>query len=123
MSKAGKDKKANAKIEKKWESEIAKSGGMLIRVPDDFLEKTKKFKALHNNIIAEEKKFSEKAEDFKHANGNFWYDLKKFLDKAGIKLPPNSEMGLNEEAAKDGVFIINFVPSAPGGGRPGPMVM
>ena len=121
MSKAGKDKKASVKVEKKWDNAIAKANGMMVKVPDKFIDKTERFSAAHQTIIEEEKKFSEKAEDFKNLNQNFWYELKKLLVKEGVAMPGNAEMGLNGEAAKDGIFIVNFMPTQSGGN--GPMVM
>ena len=117
----GKEKKADAKIIKKWDNEIAKANGMLVKIPDEFISRTEKFNTAHDNIIEEDKKFSEKAEDFKNLNQNFWYELKKLLVKNGVAMPDNAEMGLNKEAAKDGIFIVNFMPTSPGGR--GPMVM
>lgn len=121
MSKIGKEKKADKKITKKWDNAITKANGMMVKIPDGFIEKAEKFNAAHNSIIDEEKKFSEKAEDFKNLNQNFWYELKKLLIKEGVAMPNNCEIGLNKEATNDGVFIVNFTPAAPGGR--GPMVM
>lgn len=121
MSKAGKDKKASVKVVKKWDNAIAKANGMMVKIPDGFIAKAEKFNIAHNEIIDEEKKFSEKAEDFKNLNQNFWYGLKKLLVKEGVAMPDNAEMGLSQEAANDGIFIVNFMPTAPGGR--GPMVM
>lgn len=121
MSKVGKDKKANAKIEKKWDNAIAKANGMMVKIPDEFLARAEKFNTAHSSIIDEEKKLSEKAEDFKNLNQNFWYELKKLLIKEGVAMPGNAEMGLDKQAASEGIFIVNFMPTQPGGR--GPMVM
>ncbi len=123
MSKAGKDKKKDAKIEKKWDNQIAKANGMMMKVPDEFMKRSEEFDAIHEEYIEAGKKFDKQTEDFKHLNSNYWYDLKKLLDKNEVKFPAeNVEMGMNKEAIKDGVYIINFIPTQPGGGR-GPMVM
>jgi len=123
MSKIEKEKKANDKITKKWNNEIAKANGMMIKVPDEFLEKTRKFNKLHKDIQEEGKKFDEKAEEFKHANQNFWYELKKLLVKNGLKPSGDVEMGMNSEAVEDGIFIVNIMPIPQGGRGHGPMMM
>jgi len=119
MSKEGKEKKANDKTQKKWENEIARAGGMMIKIPKEFINKTKEFNEIHDKILEEGKIWDEKNAEFKHTNDNFWYDMLKGLKESGIDVPDgNVEIGLNKEAAKDGVFIINFRPAGPNGRRP-----
>ena len=123
MNKIGKDKKANVKIEKKWDNAIAKANGMMIKVPDEYIEKTAEFKEIHNALLKDQKEMDEKNSEFKHLNENFWYDLLKKLKDDGAKKPEGDfSIGLDEEAAKEGVFIINFIPASPRGGS-GPMMM
>lgn len=113
---------AKVNIGKKWAEKVAESKGMMVIGPAELNADAKEFSLAFDEIKEKEKKFVADKEDFDHTNETFWYKLKKYFRDNNIVIGENLDeytIGLNHDAMKDGVFVINLMPKM--GGHRGSM--
>ena len=99
---------------KDWMKKIAESKGTMIAGPIEFCAQAKELMEMGNKIAEKRNEFNVMNEELKHLNENFWYALRKNYRDNKIPFSPNEnldyDIGINQEAIKDGVLIIDFIP-------------
>ena len=106
------------KDSKNWVKRVADSKGAMIMAPIGFSDRAKDIHAESIKLKEAERNFLDMREDFMNKNQNFWYELKKQMKAENVKIGSDEgidyEIGINMEAIKDGVFIINVIPKSSG---------
>lgn len=110
-----KEEDAKKVTAKEWMEKVEKSNGTMQFAPIEFTGKAKELMDIEAKVVEARNAYNLLNADLKHFNENFWYELRKVYRDNKEKFGPDSELdyeiGINTDALKDGVLIINFRPS------------
>lgn len=100
--------------EEKWAEYVERSGGSAMFLPEKFLEEAKaleKKRKEFNDLL--QKVVSEKELDLQMETQSFFYGLRKHLKENGKDAIFYKEIGWNQDAADEGIFVINIIDPTP----------
>lgn len=95
--------------QERWAEHVDKSSGTMFFLPEQFQDEAKeieKYRKEFNDFM--QKVVSEKEIDLSVKTQNFFYKLRKHLKESGNGSAFYKDIGWNQDAVDEGIFVINL---------------
>ena len=96
-----------------WAKKCAKSNGAQVLLTGDDKEAAKIFMKKIEEFDAKQKAFSRETNLFRLEVDEFWVAIKKSLSKSGVENALEYDLDLDNDAKKEGYFVVNLTKPIP----------
>lgn len=96
-----------------WAKQCSESNGTQILLKGEDKNTAEEFKKVFDLFRVNEEEYFMKKKEFHLAVDTFWLKIKKNLYESGVKLALDYNLDLDDEAMKDGHFVVDLTKPIP----------
>lgn len=96
-----------------WVTKCAQSGGLQVLLQGDQKILAEKFNKVLSEFRKKEEEFNLATKLFRLEIDEFWLAIKKYMHATGVEHALDYDLGLDDDALKEGHFVVNLTKPAP----------